>query len=121
MKKITCVYVAGPLNAGAVGYIKNIHRMVMWAEKVRKAGFSVYIPGIDFLAGVIHGDWEYEDYFNNSQPWLERADAIFVIPDYEESKGTLREIERAANLSIPVFYDIEKLIEAVEEYENIGE
>jgi len=43
------VYVAGKLNSDACGYIKNVHRMIIWAEKVRKAGFAVFVPGLDFL------------------------------------------------------------------------
>ena len=104
------VYVAGALNSGAVGYIKNLHKMIIWAEKVRKAGFAVFIPGIDFLCGVIHGNWEYEDYFDNSQPWLECAHALFVVPGWESSDGTKKEIKRAEDLHIPVFFDIKKLI-----------
>lgn len=105
------VYIAGALNGDAVSYIKNVYKMVQWSEKVRKLGFSVFVPGIDFLQGVILGDWNYDDYFNNSQPWLEVADALFVTPGWEHSKGTKREIHKAMELSIPVFYDLVDLKE----------
>ena len=106
MKK---VYIAGALNSDAVGYVKNLHRMIIWADKVRKLGFSVYVPGIDFLVGLVLGDYEYSDYFDNSQPWLDSADAVFLVPGWDNSRGTQREIERALSNNIPVFEFFEDL------------
>jgi len=103
------VYIAGKLNSDACGYIKNIHKMIIWAEKVRKLGFAVFVPGLDFLQGVLFGNWEYSDYFNNSQPWLDKADAIFLVPGWETSEGTKKEIERAKSRNIPVFIDLDEL------------
>lgn len=105
------VYVAGALNADAVGYIKNLNRMMVHAEGVRKAGFAVFVPGLDFLMGATFGDWDYKDYFDNSQPILERCDAMFIVPQSDESKGTQKEIKRAEELEIPVFRSIGKLRE----------
>ncbi len=103
------VYVAGKLNSDACGYIKNIHKMIIWAEKVKKLGFAVFVPGLDFLQGVLFGDWEYSDYFDNSQPWLDSADAVFLVPGWETSEGTKREIERAKKQNIPIYTDLDWL------------
>jgi len=119
MKQIERVYVAGPLNADSCGYIKNIHKMIKWAEKIRKVGFCVFVPGVDFLCGVVHGDWEYADYFENSQAWLKVADALFVCPGWENSKGTQKEIITAIELKIPVFYTLSALIEVKRRRENV--
>lgn len=107
---INRVYIAGKLNSDAVGYIKNIHNMIYWAEKVRRAGFSVYIPAIDFIVGIVKGDLEYSDFFDNSQPWLLASDAVFLVPGWETSEGTKREIDTAHKNNIPVFKDINELI-----------
>jgi hypothetical protein len=114
MKKIECVYVAGRLNDMACDYLKNVHKMCWWANEVRKLGVCAYIPAIDMLMGIIFGNWEYPDYFNNSQGYLKRSDAVFVCPGYEESKGTIREIKTAESLGIPVFYVFAEFKEAVE-------
>jgi hypothetical protein len=103
------VYVAGKLNDSACGYIKNIHRMIKEAYKLRRLGYSVYVPCVDILEGIVSGDFEYLDYFDNSQPWLLSSDAIYCCPGWESSKGTLREIETAKANNIPVFYNIETL------------
>jgi hypothetical protein len=105
------VYIAGRLNAdNACDYIKNVHRMVIWGEKVRRAGFSVYVPGIDLLVGLIMGDMVYTDYFENSQPWLLASHAMFLTPDWEvdnKTNGTGKEKETAKANDIPVFDNLE--------------
>jgi len=103
------IYVAGKLRASAVDYIKNVHKMITGANELRKLGFSVYVPCLDFLMGVVCGDYDYHTYFYNSQPWLRAADAIFVLPGHERSRGVKREVRSAKRWDIPVFYDIEKL------------
>lgn len=103
------IYIAGKLNDMAVDYIKNVHKMIQCSEIVRKAGFAVFVPAIDVLNGFVHGDWEYKDYFDNSQPWLLAADAIFLCPGWESSKGTQREKALAQEHEIPTFDDLEKM------------
>ncbi|MFW9972574.1 MAG: DUF4406 domain-containing protein [Candidatus Odinarchaeota archaeon] len=104
------IYIAGALNSDACGYIKNLHKMIIYAEKVRKEEFSVFIPGIDFLAGVVIGTYNYNDYFDNSQPWMECADALFLVPGWIKSKGTKKEILKAKELNIPIFCRIKDLV-----------
>jgi hypothetical protein len=61
------------------------------------------------LEGLVSGDFEYADYFDNSQPWLCSADAVFLVPGWETSTGTRKEIELANSLDIPVFNSLEEL------------
>jgi hypothetical protein len=61
-------YVAGKLNADAVGYIQNMHRMIRVARELRKLDIAVYVPCNDFLEGLVDGNFTYYDYFDNSQP-----------------------------------------------------
>ena len=103
------VYVAGKLSDNHIEYVKHVHRMIIWAEKIRQLGFSVYVPGLDFLYGIVFGNLEYLDYFTNSQPWLDVSDAIFLVPGWETSAGTKKEIERATKQGIPVYLYLETL------------
>jgi hypothetical protein len=100
---------AGALNGMACDYIQNLHRMIIWANKVRKLGCSTFVPGMDFLAGLVNGDWIYADYFNSNQAWLEVTDAVFVVPGWENSKGTQKEIDFALKHNIPIFYTLEEI------------
>ncbi len=118
MKVLKC-YIAGKLNDNAVGYINNLHNMMMTAEMVRKAGLSVYVPCLDLLMGMVHGGYDYGDYFNNSQPWLESSDCLFLVPGWETSDGTRKEIQLATELSIPIFSNLDTLKTWIsEQWEN---
>ena len=103
------IYVAGPLNAEAVDYIQNLYSMNLTAAEVEHKGASVFIPGNDIIYGIWHGGRKYEDYFRNSIEWLRRADALYLSPNWENSKGTKREIAEAQLRGIPVFEDLESL------------
>lgn len=106
------IYIAGKLsNDNVIGYIHNVHKMMEVAEKIRLEGYSVYVPAIDLLMGIKFGYTKYEDYFNNCQPWLEASDAVFLVPGWETSPGTRREMETADVLDIPIFSEIEKMNE----------
>lgn len=105
------VYIFGALNSDAVGYIQNLHKMFKFATELRKEGFSVYVPGMDLLLGIVTGNWTYRDYFDNSQPWMRSADALCAVPDnWQSSSGSKREIESAEKHGIPVFYNKKDLI-----------
>lgn len=105
------IYIAGKLNDMAIGYLYNVHKMMETAEKVRLAGFSVFVPAIDLLMGIKFGYKDYHDYFDNGQPWLAAADAIILVPGWESSEGTEEEIKLAISLNIPVyeFNELEKM------------
>ena len=112
MERKTRVYIAGKLNADAVGYLHNVHLMMETAEACRLAGFSVFIPAIDLLCGIKHGYSSYEEYFENGQPWLMAADAVLLVHGWDSSKGTASEIVTAESLGIPVFKELSELVEA---------
>jgi hypothetical protein len=43
--------------------------------------------------------------------FLEACDALLMLPDWDQSKGAIAERELAINLGLPVFYDIQELVE----------
>jgi hypothetical protein len=106
------IYIAGKLNdTDAVKYLYNVHKMMHVAELVKKAGFSVYVPAIDLLMGIKFGYTDYNNYFDGSQPWLEVSDAVFLVPGWETSPGTAKEMRRAEKNHIPVFGSIMEMSE----------
>ena len=119
------IYVAGKLNDDACGYIKNLHRMIEWGNMLLHCGFQRHIPGLDLLCGLLDGNFDYSDYFNSNQLILERCDAVFLVPEFETSEGTKREIETANRLNIPIFYPktgmegINNMIKHFEEKEDV--
>ncbi len=103
-KDIPRIYIAGKLNDDACDYIKNVREMITTAEEVRKEGFAVFIPGLDLLAGLVNGTWNYEDYFDNSQPFLLNSNGVYVGTNWRTSRGTIREIKIADEGKVPVFF-----------------
>lgn len=106
---IARVYVAGKLNDPACGYVRHMHRMIKTAIKALRAGFSVFVPCLDILMGLVAGDFSYEDYFYNSQPWLASSDAVLLTPGWESSEGTKREIAYAQEQGIPIFTSVSEM------------
>jgi len=111
-------YIAGALNDEACFYIQNLHKMIIWGEKIRQLGFAVFIPGLDFLQGLVHGNFIYSDYFDNDQPFLKKCDIVFVVPGWENSKGTAEELRTARECSIPIYYEKEGLKQLKETIRN---
>ena len=103
------IYIAGKLNGDACSYIQNVHKMLQFGETVRNMGCCVAIPCNDFLHGLVIGTHEYEDYFDNNLEILKRADAIALVPGWETSEGTRKEILEARKNNIPVLYYFDEI------------
>jgi len=100
------IYIAGPLNADAVNYIKNVSRMLKIAIAIRKKGHYPYVPALDILLGFVAGDWEYQDYFELNKAFLSCCDALFFIAP---SPGASKELKLARELGLKIFYDIKEI------------
>ena len=57
------------------------------------------------MCGLVGGDYEYADYFENNQEALKRCDEIYVLKGWENSEGTKKEIALAKKLKIKVTYE----------------
>lgn len=97
------IYIAGKLNADAVGYLYNVHKMMNTAQLAKECGYSIFVPALDLLMGIMFGYTKYEDYFDNNSNWLRASDAVLLVEGWETSKGTKKEIEIALENNIPVF------------------
>ncbi len=107
------VYVAGAYSDNNVlGVLKNIGRGQYHASQLFLNGFAPFTPWHDktFVIDNWNEDFTVKMFYDYSMEWLRVSDAVFVIPnhkglkDWENSKGTLAEIEEAENLGIPVLY-----------------
>jgi hypothetical protein len=114
------IYIAGALRSDIPGYINNCRKMILTAEEVRLQGYAVFIPCLDFLTGLTVGGYEFHDYFDNSFEILKRCDAIFLVPGWQTSEGTKKEIALAQELNIPVYENIMDLRANVYSPKTIG-
>jgi len=117
------VYVAGPFNSnGAVGVLGNMRRGIRTCiELLVKHNFAPFCPWNDaFFALLTDEEIPIEKFYAYSLAWLEKSDAVLVLPGWENSKGTCREMARASDLGIPIFFDIDALLEWRDELDQRG-
>jgi hypothetical protein len=107
-EELVKVYIAGALSSKekkgrdpstvVIDYLANVSKMCKVASEVRKLGHYPFVPAL--------GDWEEEDYRGCGMAFLEVCDAVLVISN---SWGVAKEVERAKELGIPVYYELEEL------------
>lgn len=122
--KIKYVYIAGPLrpkcyhsNSLWIDYLLNVNQMTKYARKVIKLGFTPFCPCLDFLYVLVGNGKDRPTeatIMRLSKDWLEKCDAILLIPGWRRSEGTLAEIKLAEKLNIPVFKTLEELNKTTE-------
>ena len=91
------LYTAGPIRGDQD---RNVERARDLAIELRTAGWSVFcphlnsvdIPGIGGLDAYLAEDFEV----------LARCDALVLLPNWQKSEGSLREIEFASMRGIPI-------------------
>ena len=110
MKK---VYVAGPYSGDNVAdVLSNIGRGEHMAALLFEMGYAPFCPWHDKDFRIKRPDAEFKlnQYYEFSMSWLRVSDCLLVLPNYENSKGTLAEIEEANKIGIPVYYSINELL-----------
>lgn len=123
MSNIKRVYCAGaitpyPTEHPVLGFLGNIKRGIRTSLEVLLAGYVPFSPFLDYQYWFFLRDSENitEKMIKDlSMAWLEVSDAVLVLPKYRKSGGTKAEIERAKELKIPVFYNLEDLQDHEEE------
>lgn len=103
------VYCAGSYSApDVISVLDNMRRGMQLGYEVITNGFAPFVPWFDYHFSLI-GPMELQEYLDYSMAWLEASDAVLLVPGWEESKGTKKEIDRARALGIPVFYSMDQL------------
>lgn len=103
------VYVAGPLFGPDDWAIRrNIHRAASLGFAVAQLGCYPVIPHTN-TGSVFCGTLTHEFWYAGTLELLRRCDAVILVPGWEDSKGTVAEVEEAKRLGIPVFERVEDL------------
>ena len=116
---IKYIYVAGaitpyPTEHPVLGFLCNIKRGLRASIQLILNGYTPFCPFLDFIYFLLlqNGEKITEKMIKEvSMNWLEKCDAIVVLPRYRKSEGTLAEIARAKEINIPVFYSMEDLFD----------
>jgi hypothetical protein len=108
------VYIAGPYDGpDVITVLSNIRRGVDMASELMDFGFAPYCPFLDFqIAFTMRGpSLTKRDYQFTSMAFVECCHAMILLPGWEGSGGTKREIEEATRLNIPIFTDKFRLLD----------
>jgi len=111
MKKI---YVAGDYSAdNIIDGLQNIGKGRFESAKLFTYGFAPFCPWWDasFCIDSPYEPFDKDMFYNASLAWMEVSDAVYVISGVGNGGGVDKEIARAEAFRIPVFYDLESLME----------
>lgn len=100
------VYVAGPYTRGDVGL--NVRHAIQWGDQIATEGMTPFIPHLSHFWHLIEPH-HYAFWVDYDNEWLPLCDAVYRIEG--ESVGSDAEVELANKLGIPVFTDMDELIE----------
>lgn len=108
------VYVAGQYSAdNVIDVLKNIGKGRKACAELFHLGFSPFCPWHDaaFIIDNPSADFTVEQFYRYSIEWLKVSDAVLLLPGWKLSKGTLAEIKIAEELGIPIFTDLQNLVD----------
>lgn len=105
------VFICGRFRAETLmGIEKNIYEARTMALRLWKEGFAVICPhantGLSF-----YGAADEKVFLKGDLEILARCDAVMLVGNYARSYGALKEIELATKKKMPIFYNVERLLE----------
>lgn len=106
-RKAWKVYVAGPYTKGDVAI--NVRNALEAANVLANLGFWPFVPHLSHFWHLVFPR-PYDFWTGLDNVFLPHCDALLRLEG--ESKGSDAEVALAESLGIPVFYDIDHLVEA---------
>ena len=122
------IYVAGPISPKgqhpdtshlAIEYLYNVRALIKASVYLLHLGFAPFCPALDLHYFLADGKSISEKAIKDmSLAWLAASDAVYFIPRWETSVGTVAEKHQAEDLHIPVFDSMYDLCEFFEPEEK---
>ena len=103
------IYVAGKYgnHLPSVYRLDNVMKAIETGRQLILKGHNPFIP---HLTHFIHEGWDTdigEKWYELDLEWLKCCDAIFMIDNWEDSKGAKLEYQKAIDLEIQIYYRME--------------
>lgn len=107
------IYIAGPYSAdNTIQTLRNIGKGIQVGIELLLKGYAIFCPWLDysmFLQLRANENIPLELIQQHSLSWLKVSNALFVLPNSENSIGTQKEIEYAIKHNIPIYYSLKEL------------
>jgi len=107
------VYVAGPMSSSdPIQFLENLRKGMRLSTECLLAGYAVFSPFIDYSYFFqLQGDERISIELIQAQSisWIPVCHAILLVPGWESSKGTLKELDRATEFAIRIFSSLDAL------------
>ena len=97
-KRSNVIYIAGPIS-GTTDYMKRFKKA---EEELKSRGFIPVNPTV-VSEPMVAANCEYEEFMDVTHQLLRICGAIYLLNDWENSKGTLRELEYALDNEYEVY------------------
>lgn len=99
------IYLAGAYSADNVmDVLKNISIGISTASQILKNGDFPFCPWLDYHFALADPTIPKQAFYDYSMAWLEVSDEVWVLPNWEHSVGTEKELDRARELKIKIKY-----------------
>lgn len=112
MRKDVFVYISGPMTACNGRTIEQHIAVGVKAHcDLLNAGIPNFCP---HLGGAFPTAWQcvtWERWLVYDEAVIERSTHLIMLPNWQESKGAVREHEYAVKLGLPIAYSMEELFE----------
>ena len=107
MRVMKVIFLAGPFRGDGSKEAQkvNIEKAKQYAKKFVANKIPFYSPHLNLSQVTVEMDKDVEEYAIPVQSeFLERCDALAVLPGWKDSLGTLEEIEMAKKKGMKIFY-----------------
>lgn len=106
-RNLATVYISGPFSAPTIqGQVWNQREASAYATRLLEMGFAPLCPHTNVLE---IGRLTYEEIMAVDFALLRQCDAIFLMPNWRESPGAVREEAHAQAHGVLVFEDLDEL------------
>lgn len=108
--QVEVVFIAGAYWSSDSSEIKqNIQLAEQHSIELWNRGYKVFCPHLNTQHFEVKAKAEENEYRDFDIRMLQCCDAVFALPNWQESAGAKAEIEEAKRLGKPVFYSLDEL------------